>query len=231
MANTSLQQAAINNGQTMNAEPAKYYNALVQNIKDETGIVILATEGTRTYARQKQLYDLYVAGKGNPAWSPESAYAYHLSGRAVDVGSGVGYVATEAAKAWRARAGKYGFRETVAGEPWHFEWRKEWVTIDLAAENVEQQEEDEDMNAPALIQRAGSQLAVVGVEGSGYVLIRDAAHYAEIANLYNATGVKLRTKNGLISWPAFKDLAGKYAALSAIGFDESIMFFTPKAGK
>lgn len=27
MANTSLQQAAINNGQTMNAEPAKYYNA------------------------------------------------------------------------------------------------------------------------------------------------------------------------------------------------------------
>lgn len=131
MANTSLTQASIGNGQTMNTDAAQYYNALVAKIKAETGISILATEGTRTYARQKYLYDLYLAGKGNPAWSPDSPLAYHLSGRAVDVGSGVGYVNTAAAKAWRARCGAYGFRETVPGEPWHFEWRKEWVSTSL----------------------------------------------------------------------------------------------------
>lgn len=132
MANTSLTQASIGNGQTMNTEPAKYYNALVQKIESETGMRIVATEGTRTYARQKELYDLYRAGEGNPAWSPESPYAYHLSGRAVDVGSGVGFSNNPAYGVWRKYCGPYGFRETVQGETWHFEWRADWVGVDLS---------------------------------------------------------------------------------------------------
>lgn len=144
MANTSLAQASIGNGQTMNTDAARYYNALVEKIKAETGISIVATEGTRTYARQKYLYDLYRAGKGNPAWSPDDSRAYHLSGRAVDVGSSVGYVNTAAAKAWRARCLAYGFRETVAGEPWHFEWRAEWVATSLVVtSNVDREPIDE----------------------------------------------------------------------------------------
>jgi len=132
MANTSGPQASIGNGQTMNVDAAKYYNALIRKIASETGMHIVATEGTRTYARQKQLYDLYLSGKGNPAWSPNSPSAYHMSGRAVDVGSGVGYSSNPAYAVWRKYAGPYGFRETVKGETWHFEWRADWVTVSLA---------------------------------------------------------------------------------------------------
>lgn len=139
MVNTSGAQAAIGNKQSLNVDAARYYNALVLNIKRETGIDIIATEGTRTYARQLELYNLYRAGKGNPAWAPTSRYAYHLSGNAVDVGSGVGYTATAASRAFYARAGRFGFRASVDGEPWHFEWRQAWVDpkLNLATVNAD----------------------------------------------------------------------------------------------
>lgn len=147
MANTSGPQASIGNGQTMNENAAIYYNALTLNIKREDSIDIVPTEGTRTYARQKYLYEGYLAGRidpstgqrFNPAYSPDSPYAYHLSGRAVDVGSSVGYTNTPASKAFYGKAGKFGFRPTVQGEPWHFEWRLEWVSpdLDLATVNAD----------------------------------------------------------------------------------------------
>lgn len=137
MANTSGPQASIGNGQTMNYDAARYWNAMVAEIYLKTGISIVPTEGTRTWNRQNELYQLYRAGRGNPAWSPNDARAYHLSGRAVDVGSSVGFVNTNNARVFRAYAGMYGFRETVHGEPWHFEWRSDWVTINLAAKELE----------------------------------------------------------------------------------------------
>lgn len=139
MVNTSGAQASIGYGQSLNADAATYYNSLVLNIKHETGIDIVATEGTRTYKRQLELYNLYRAGKGNPAWIPTSPYAYHLSGNAVDVGSGVGYTATAASRAFYARAGRFGFRASVPGEPWHFEWRRAWVNpnLNLATVNAD----------------------------------------------------------------------------------------------
>jgi hypothetical protein len=141
MANTAATQVSIGNDQTLNAAAARYWLALVARIKAETGMVILPTEGTRQYARQKYLWDGYRAGaidpstgrRFNPAWSPDDSRAYHLSGRAVDVGSGVGYVTTTASRIFYALAGLYGFRPTVAGEPWHFEWRADWVGISLEA--------------------------------------------------------------------------------------------------
>lgn len=140
MANTSGPQSSIGNGQTMNSDAAAYFNSLIAEIKSATGYTIIPTEGTRTYARQKELYDGYRLGridpatgkKYNPAWPPDSPYAYHLSGRAVDVGSSVGYVSSPQAQAWRSRMIPYGFRETVSGEPWHFEWRKEWSSISIS---------------------------------------------------------------------------------------------------
>lgn len=133
MPNTAAAQSSIGAGQTMNSDAARYWKALVDDIAQATGIAILATEGTRTYARQKYLYDGYRAGKPgfNPAWSPDSPYAYHLSGRAVDVGSNVGFTGTRASREFYSRAGRYGFRPTVKGEPWHFEWRADWVGVSL----------------------------------------------------------------------------------------------------
>lgn len=130
MANTATTQAPIGNGQTLNADAARYWNALVDDLEERTGTRVVATEGTRTYARQKDLYDGYINGRidpttgrrYNPAWNPDSPRANHLAGRAVDVGSGVGYVDTDISKAFYAICRAYGFDDTVDGEPWHFEW-------------------------------------------------------------------------------------------------------------
>jgi len=131
MANTSGPQASIGNGQTMNVDAAKYYNALIRKIASETGMQIVATEGTRTRARQMYLWEHRNNPGFNPAWHPDSPYAYHLSGRAVDVGSGVGFSSNPAYGVWRKYCGPYGFRETVKGETWHFEWRSDWVSVVL----------------------------------------------------------------------------------------------------
>jgi len=166
MANTSGPQSSIGNGQTLNTDAARYWLALVERIAREHKITIVPTEGTRVYARQKYLYDGYRAGRidpstgrrFNPAWSPDDRRAYHLSGRAVDVGSSVGYVTTLASQVFYSLAGQYGFRPTVQGEPWHFEWSATWVGISLeVAATVKQTipatpSEEDDMLKPRFIQ-------------------------------------------------------------------------------
>jgi len=127
VSNTAGTQASIGNGQTMNADAAACWTALRAAVFEDIGVWVIATEGTRTYARQLYLWDHRNEPGFNPAWHPDSPYAYHLSGRAVDVGSGVGFLVTLASQAFYRRAGEYGFRATVPGEPWHFEWRSEWV--------------------------------------------------------------------------------------------------------
>jgi hypothetical protein len=138
MANTAGVQASIGNGQTLNADAARYWLALVAVIYRLHGIVIDPTEGTRTKERQGYLYANRNRPGFNPAWPADSPFAYHVSGRAVDVGSGVGYLATIASQVFYAMAGLYGFRPTVKGEPWHFEWRAEWVGISLEVAAVVQ---------------------------------------------------------------------------------------------
>jgi hypothetical protein len=136
VANTAAAQASIGNGQTMNADAARYWVALVAAVAAFCGVSPVATEGTRTYARQMFLWVNRNKPGFNPAWHPDSPYAYHLSGRAVDVGSGVGFLATVVSVAFYKLAGLYGFRPTVKGEPWHFEWRREWVGISLETADV-----------------------------------------------------------------------------------------------
>lgn len=133
MANTSGPQATIGNSQTMNADAAKYFNALRRDVQAATGVAVIATEGTRTWERQNYLYVNRNEPGFNPAWPPNSPYAYHMSGRAVDVGSGVGYVNTAVSKDFYGRAGAFGFKPTIEHEPWHFEWRLEWVRPDIRA--------------------------------------------------------------------------------------------------
>lgn len=199
MANTSGAQLAIvsaDGRQTMNADAAKHFNALIANIKSETGISIVATEGTRTYARQKYLYDNRNKPGFNPAWSPDSPFAYHLSGRAVDVGSNVGYVITDSSRAFYSRAGKYGFRPTVKGEPWHFEWRADWVGVSLesAASNAApfpspaEQSEEDDLTPIESSQLANLHAAFFaglnGVEALSPAIVATKAAVAATANRF-----------------------------------------------
>ena len=133
MANTPGIQASIGNGQTMNADAAIYWRLLVAAVAAACGVWVVATEGTRTYAKQLYLWQNRNRPGFNPAWHPDDARAYHLSGRAVDVGSQVGFVLTLVSIAFYKLSGLYGFRATVKGEPWHFEWRLEWVSPAIRA--------------------------------------------------------------------------------------------------
>lgn len=232
-------QASIGNNQTMNSRAAQYFNALKARILKESGIVIVATEGTRSWERQNHLYQGYIQGlidpttgkRYNAAWSPNKP-SIHQVGNAVDVGSGVGFVNTAAAKIFRKYAAAYGFHETIAGEPWHFEFSNPTIDLSNTPEKVEEvpaEETDDDMK-PFLIQRTSDgQLALVGLPGSGYVVVRNPAHYLELINVFNNSGVKLQIKQGLVDFPAFSQL-GKgthFQSFSDNGYGEALAAFTP----
>lgn len=127
MSNRAGPQASIGNGQTMNADAAIYWHLLVAAVAAACGVWVVATEGTRTWARQLYLWEHRNEPGFNPAWHPDDPRANHVAGRCVDVGSGVGFILTLVSLAFYRLAGSYGFRATVPGEPWHFEWRLEWV--------------------------------------------------------------------------------------------------------
>lgn len=211
MVNTSGPQASIGNGQTMNEDAAAYFNALCSTIARETGYNIVATEGTRTYDRQKYLYDGWVNRKRgfNPAYSPTSPYAYHLSGRAVDVGSSVGYVNTPQSRAFYARAGHFGFRATVSGEPWHFEWQKRWATVNISQFASSDKivfpdtyfpERDEDMYRYLVISPTGQPLAYVKVTQYRHDIISEAAMQKEYAALGKPWGELPRVAQDVDVW-------------------------------
>jgi hypothetical protein len=134
VANQAGVQASIGNGQTLNADAAVYWRLLVAAVAAACGVWVVATEGTRTYARQLYLWQHRNEPGFNPAWHPDDARANHVAGRCVDVGSGVGFVLTLVSIAFYRLAGLYGFRATVPGEPWHFEWRLEWVSAAIRAQ-------------------------------------------------------------------------------------------------
>lgn len=58
-------------------------NNLAYEYKQATGSTLNVTTGARTYAQQKHFWDLYQAGKGNPANRP--GYSLHEYGLAVDI--------------------------------------------------------------------------------------------------------------------------------------------------
>jgi hypothetical protein len=164
MANTAAAQADIGNGQTLNTDAAIYWRLLVAAVAAVCGVSVVATEGTRTYARQLYLWQNRNRPGFNPAWHPDDPRANHLAGRCVDVGSGVGYMATAVSRAFYALAALYGFRATVPGEPWHFEWRLEWVSpairlLATASTTKTTIPEEEDMH---IISSPAGQILVVG---------------------------------------------------------------------
>lgn len=80
------------------------------------GVSLTIESGFRTHAEQKVLWSAWRKGRGNRAARP--GQSNHQSGRALDIS-----VRNPDTRAWlSANAGRFGFKRTVAGEPWHWEY-------------------------------------------------------------------------------------------------------------
>lgn len=84
----------------------------------EDGVYLQVWSGFRSHDHQARLYDDWMAGVSNPAARP--GYSNHPSGRALDINLlGV----PPETFAWLVKnASRFGFRRTVAKEPWHWEY-------------------------------------------------------------------------------------------------------------
>jgi LAS superfamily LD-carboxypeptidase LdcB len=82
------------------------------------GVELVINRAFSTWDEQLQFYELWQQGKGPQAAPP--GYSDHQAGLAVDLESGGG---ANAAFAWlTVYAGNFGFKRTVASEPWHWEY-------------------------------------------------------------------------------------------------------------
>ncbi len=89
------------------------------------GLTLVVNSGYRSRAKQQALYDAAVRQYGSARaarrWVLPPAESTHVRGLAVDVG-------TPATAAWLAQRGaRWGLCRTYANEPWHFEYRPDWV--------------------------------------------------------------------------------------------------------
>jgi hypothetical protein len=79
------------------------------------GVYLQIVSGWRTMEKQRELYQLYLSGRGNLAARP--GYSNHQSGLALDLNTSAPGVMS-----WLNNNGSaYGFRRTVPSEIWHWE--------------------------------------------------------------------------------------------------------------
>ncbi|MGA9525199.1 MAG: D-alanyl-D-alanine carboxypeptidase family protein [Myxococcaceae bacterium] len=110
---------AIPNGKYLRSDAAAAFNKMSAAAKS-AGVTLPVVSGFRSMAQQKNLYALYLQGRGNLAAKP--GYSNHQGGIAVDIS--VGSTASKTYKWLAANASKYGFKRTVPSEPWHWEYRR-----------------------------------------------------------------------------------------------------------
>lgn len=89
------------------------------------GLTLVLNSGYRTWAKQQRMYDAAVRRYGSPRvarrWVLPPQESTHVRGLAADVG-------TPATAAWLGRHGAaFGLCRTYGDEPWHFEYRPDWV--------------------------------------------------------------------------------------------------------
>jgi hypothetical protein len=83
----------------------------------EVGIELRLVSGFRTAEQQRALFRAWKKGRGNKAARP--GMSNHQSGRALDIAVN----SVPGAFEWLERHGPtYGFKRTVASEPWHWEY-------------------------------------------------------------------------------------------------------------
>ena len=83
------------------------------------GVTIKVVSGFRTMAEQEYLYGCYIhCSCNNCNLAAKPGHSNHQSGHALDLNA-----RDPAVGAWlRAHAHEYGFRNTIASEPWHWEY-------------------------------------------------------------------------------------------------------------
>lgn len=80
------------------------------------GVDLRLESGFRTVEQQRALFRAWRKGRGNRAAPP--GRSNHQSGRALDI-----VTSAPGARAWlEANAAAFGFKQTVASEPWHWEY-------------------------------------------------------------------------------------------------------------
>jgi peptidoglycan hydrolase-like protein with peptidoglycan-binding domain len=109
----------VGNGQYMRADAADGFLRM-QAAARAAGINLTATSGFRTMEQQQELYRRYLNGTGNLAARP--GYSNHQGGISMDIG-GIGGYGTRAYNWLRDNAARFGFRNDVGGEPWHWTFR------------------------------------------------------------------------------------------------------------
>lgn len=86
----------------------------MQSAAAKAGVEVSIRSGFRDHETQLRLYRAWRAGWGNRAARP--GYSLHQSGRALDL-----RVRDPQTRALARNARRFGFRRSVADEPWHYE--------------------------------------------------------------------------------------------------------------
>lgn len=88
-----------------------------QAAADKAGVSLSINSGFRTMDQQKYLYDCYQTKRcNNGTLAARPGYSNHQNGEALDLAT--------SSWSWVQRtAGQFGFRATVPGERWHYEYR------------------------------------------------------------------------------------------------------------
>ena len=102
------------NGKAVEVKTAEAY-AKMRAAAKKAGVSLAVVSGFRTMAKQRELYNLYKAGRGNLAAPP--GFSNHQSGHALDLNA----KAPGVYKWLTANGAKFGFRRTVPSENWHWE--------------------------------------------------------------------------------------------------------------
>ena len=91
----------------------------MQQAAAEDGIELPIYSGFRTNAEQKYFYRCYKTCSCNSCTkAARPGHSNHQSGRALDIGLWPG------THEWLvANAGRFGFKNTIRSEPWHWEYR------------------------------------------------------------------------------------------------------------
>ncbi len=113
----SITVVAIN-GKPVELTTARAYRTM-HTAAARAGIEIKVVSGFRTMAEQEHLYGCYIhCSCNNCNLAARPGHSNHQSGHALDLNA-----RDPAVGAWlRAHAHEYGFRNTIASEPWHWEY-------------------------------------------------------------------------------------------------------------
>lgn len=141
----------------LRSDAAQAFLAMAADAK-RAGVQLMVASAWRSNEKQAELYEAYRRGTGNKAAAP--GYSNHQAGLSVDISTGKapqGYLSPTYRWLW-SNASKYGFKNDVAGEPWHWTY-KGAVPVDSSLAGL-----------GSLNEATTAELATAGASGAGTVL-------------------------------------------------------------